>query len=113
MQQGFFESEPYLTESDVERILTLAPKCPTCGEPPKYIYFHILAKHEMWVEVDGSPSEKLTDNQRLLVNIHSDPYDRTLRQPRGPDHPLIECENDHRWIADKYHVFDWGLILDE
>lgn len=103
--------DPFLSEEDVQRILQLEPKCPHCGEPGKFVLLYSEAKHELWREVDGSPSTTISDSSRLLLNVHSDPYDREVYHPTGIDYPMIECENAHKWSETRVRFKDWRLEL--
>lgn len=101
--------EPPLSEEHVQTILALEPRCPECNEVPKYIHIYTQAIHEIWTEVDGSPSERMTDADRLLIQVHSDPYDSELNHPQDNDYPSLECENDHQWTETRLVFKDWGL----
>lgn len=101
--------DPYLSESEVLEILEMGPKCPKCGEPARFIYLYTETKHEMWKEVDGSPSETIPMRERLLLNVSEAEYDREEFYPANNDYPKLECENDHEWVETRFVFKDWSL----
>lgn len=101
--------DPYLSESEVLKILEMAPKCPKCAEPAKYVYLYTETKHEMWSEVDGSPSEKIPMRERLLLNVSEQEWDSNTYHPGPLDYPKLECENDHLWTETRFVFKDWSL----
>jgi hypothetical protein len=109
--QRLFDGPPFLSELEVGLILEMEPKCPECKEHSKYIYLHIEQKHEMWREVDGSPSPTFPMRDRLLMSVSSERYDYELTQPDYNDYPKLECENGHTWVETRlrFNRRNWSL----